>query len=519
MAQVNKIDSNVTGLRYSEETSIGVANGSAVWYPLEPNSYSDFGGNLTLLSRNPINDSRQRKKGVITDLDASGGFNMDLTQDNLQDILQGFFFADTRQKGYELVTAVDVDSSNPDEYEVASTAGFVAGTIIKGFNFTNAENNAVNVVTAIVSDTSVEVADGQLVTEGSPPATAAIRAVGFEGGAGEFEIDASGALPVLTNTTTDLTTLGLVAGQWIYIGDGTASGSFFEAENNGFKRIRSITANEIVLDKSVAAMTTDDGTDDNNAGTGLSIQIYYGDVIKNEIGSNIVRRSYQLERTLGAPDDASPAQIQSEYLVGSIPNELTFAINQADKITCDLSFVSTDHEQRTGAAGVKAGTRPTLVDSDAFNTSSDFSRIKLSAVSDTNEAPDPLFAFVTDMTLVINNNVSPNKAISVLGAFDVTAGTFAVSGSMTAYFSNVTAVQAVRNNSDITLDFAIVKDNKGIVVDLPLIALGDGRANVEQDQPITLPITHEAATGAKIDATNLNHTLLMTFFHYLPTGA
>ena len=44
MAQVNKIDSNVTGLRYCVETALGVAG--ATWFPLDPNSYSDFGGTL-----------------------------------------------------------------------------------------------------------------------------------------------------------------------------------------------------------------------------------------------------------------------------------------------------------------------------------------------------------------------------------------------------------------------------------------------------------------------------------------
>jgi len=510
MAQVNKIDSNITGLAYAEEASLGVLPGSPVWNRLEPNSYDDFGGELTTVAPNPINPSRQRKKGVVTDLDASGGFNHNLTFYNLQDLLQGVFFATARRKGREAVTAVDIDTSNPDEYEVADTDGFLVGSLIKGWNFTNAANNGLNVVTALTADVSVEVATGQLVTE-TPPATAYIQVVGFRSASGDVDVDASGDLPALTSTTLDFTTLGLVVGQWIFLGGDLTANQFSTAANNGFKRIRSIAANRLTLDKSVLAMVTE-------ANTTKLVDIYFGDVIRNESGTDIVRRSYHVERLLGAPDDSQPTQIQTEYLKGAIPSEFTVNIPTANLANFDLSFMAISHEQRLGSEGPLQSSVVTAQRADVYNTSSDFSRIKMSSVSDTNEAPTALFAFITEATITINNNLSANKAVGVLGAFDVTAGTFQVSGNITAYFSNVTAIQAVRNNADITLDMAIVKDNQGIVIDIPLVSLGDGRLNVEQDQPITLPLSMDAATAEDI-ATGMDHTMLLTFFGYLPSAA
>ena len=81
---------------------------------------------------------------------------------------------------------------------------------------------------------------------------------------------------------------------------------------------------------------------------------------------------------------------------------------------------------------------------------------------------------------------------------------------MTAYFADVAAVAAVRDNEDVTLDIILVKDNRALMFDLPLIALGDGRLSVEQDQAITLPLETNAAES------NFGHTLLFGSFYYLP---
>lgn len=517
MADAQKIDSNITGLAYAEEAQLGILPGEGglggvpIWYRLNPNSYNDFGGEIVTVSPNPINPSRQRRKGVTTDLNAAGGINHNLTFQNLTDLMQGVMFADVRRKGRAVVTAVDIDATNPDEYEVASTDGFIAGSLIKGTGFANAANNTLNLVTAVVTDTSVEVATGSLIAEASPPASAKIDVVGFQCATADITVDTTGGLPALESTLLDFTTLGLVPGQWIYIGGDGATSFFATAANNGFKRVRSISANRLVLDKSFMAMADD-------SGTGKSVRLFFGDVLRNETGALIKRRSYNLERTLGVPDTAFPSQVQSEVLKGAVANEFTLNVPSAELVNVDFSFVATDNEQRTGASGPKQTGVLDFPAAKEYNTSSDIGRIRLSTVSSLDEAPAALFAFVTEATITINNNVTPNKAIGVLGAFDVTAGTFTVSGSLTAYFASVAATQAVRTNADVTLDLSMVKDNTGIVFDMPLISLGDGRLNVEIDQPITLPLTTDAASGQDVDAL-LDHTMLITYFNYLPTVA
>jgi hypothetical protein len=619
----NKIDSNVTGLRYQEESCIGEANTANPWVPLEPNSYDSFGGQFTTVARNPINAGRQRQKGVLVDLDASGGFQNDLTQGNLQDILQGFFFADLRRKNdvgadrqprrdgvqgeFDDFTITDIDGTAEEitvDSRVAVSAVVVAGgtgyavgdvvqvtnaaaTINARFIVTGVTGGVVDTVALLLTgftggvegrtdaDTGAGAAttvitgggdnaltltvtyangltwqagdlvfltgnndlenDGlksvasvaanvitvneDLLTDATPAATATMTTVGFEGASGDIDVDASGILPTLTSTVLDFETLGLIPGEWIFIGGDAASNAFTTLDassnsvNNGFARIFSIEPNVLTFDKTTFTMQTE-------ASTTEDIRLFFGRVLKNEADPTLqFRRTYQLERTLGAPDANIPAEIQAEYLEGWVANEFTLTFNTADKILADLSGVATDVSTVDGPTSLKAGTRPALVSGDAFNTTNDISRLKLSVLNRaTGSNPTALFAFVTEFNVSINNNITPNKAISVLGAFDVTAGQFLVEGTMTAYFADVTALAALRNNDDITLDFAMVKgptgSKAGVLMDIPLITLGDGRLSVEQDSAITLPLSIPAGADRVF-----NHTALMTFFDHLPNRA
>jgi|CXWL01.1.fsa_nt_gi hypothetical protein len=519
MATPNKISSNVTGLSYAEEKGgIGVL-GSSTWYGLEPNSYSDFGGKLTLLSRNPITAGRQRKKGVITDLEASGGFNTDLTQDNLQDLLQGFFFADLRKAYESTCTAVD---DTPTTFAVPSLTGVVVGDMIKTTGFTNAANNSANFANKVfyvsaVGTGLITTNDSVTLVAETPPVTAKVEVVGHKFGAGVLDVVIDGAgWPTLTSSAADFVTLGFKVGQWIYVGGDSAQVSFLDSANNGFKRIKAVAAGVLTLDKSDSPMTGELSTSE-------TIVIWYGRMLNNRTGTSIVRRSYQLERNMGSSDTADATKLQYEYIVGAVPNKFAMAIAPSTKITCDLDFVAKDFEQYEGVtanAAMKAGTsyRSVTTQADAFNTSSDFSRIHLALITSGTEAPASLYAFVTDLSISIDNGITPDKAVGVLGAFDMSEGDFVVTGSMTAYFSDMAAVAAVRNNSNVTLDFAVAKNNAGIVVDIPLLALGDGRLNVEKDKAVTIPLSFEAATASAIDAAT-DYTLCMCFFNFLPSAA
>jgi hypothetical protein len=502
MAIRRKIDSNETNAFYAEEESIGTLPAVPVWKPLEPNSYDDFGGEATLLARNPINSSRQRKKGVITDFEAAGGINQDFTQTNFQDLLQGVMFADFREKPAAAVTGITATG-----YTVADESAFSAGMLVFASSFGATANNGLKVVTGTAAG-EVQVA-GLTVAVGD---AGRLQVVGVQADAGDLDVVAPvGDYPYLTSTALDFTDLGLTPGEWVFLGGDGAGQAFATANNNGFKRIRSVTADRLTFDRSVSAMV--DEVSDAEA-----VRIYTGRVLKNETGAFVKRRSYQIERQLGAPDSAELAKVQAEYLTGAIPNEFSLAIETADKINADISFVAIDNEQRGAALGIKAGTRLNLVESDAFNTSSDFSTMRLSIHTPGVATATPLFGFLTELSLNVNNNISLNKAVAVLGGFDVTAGTFEVSAEATAYFATVEAVQAVRNNEDVSLHGAIVKDNAGWLFDLPLIALGDGRLNVEQDEPIMLPLAMDAATAIKLNP-NTDYTLMWVFFDYLPTLA
>lgn len=485
------LSSNQTGLAITEESSYKTLPGSPVWTDLQPNSYSDFGGEIKRTVRAPIKADRQRQKGVVTDVDAAGAFEIDFTQKTPYTLLPGFLFANWRTKLNNTVSAVTSTG-----YTVASGGtSYAQNELIFAEGFNTAANNGLKAVGA--SSTGTEVKASGLTAEASPPAGSKITKVGVQGASGDLTLTVSGGVATLGSTTLNFTTLGgstLIPGEWIWLGGDQTAEKFATAACNGWYRIKTVAANSIVFDRKPDNAVTDNGSS-------KTIRLFYGHVLKNESSvANIVNKSYQIERQL--------ATNNYEYIRGCGANQLELNLATADKVTASLSYVAGD---RTTATSAASGTHTGVVAEDGFNTTSNVTRLRM---LDADNSDADLFTFVTDMKLMVNNNIKGVKAIGELGAFDLTAGEFAVSGSVTAYFTSVSALTALDTNHAVSLDFTMVTKNQGYLVDLPYLSLGNAKPNVTKDEAVTLPIDMDAAEHPV-----LHHTMLVGFYAYLPTLA
>ena len=157
MTKALKIDSSAVGLYMAKEQSINVLPVTPVWQQLEPSEIGDIGGETTQTSRTIIRPDRQNNRGAITDLSASADFTQELSQNNANELFQGFCFA----KAHEQFTTKPLNVGDPtttvscstDTYTLTDTtfdtSSITAGTLIKASGFTVASNNGLKVVDSV----------------------------------------------------------------------------------------------------------------------------------------------------------------------------------------------------------------------------------------------------------------------------------------------------------------------------------------------------------------------------------
>lgn len=485
---------NNFGLQYSIEETLGNLAASPVWKLLEPNAISTFAATITTVARSPISKERQRRKGTVTDLDSAVEFDSDLTLEQFIDFIEGFCFANFQ--GADATTPTAVVAST-DTYTIpAITAALAQNTLVFARGFTNSANNGLKVVDTGSTTTTIPVTDSLVDESPSAAQNASVDECGFRTAAGDLDVDANGNL---TSTVLDFTTLPLIPGQGIWIGGDAALNQFSNAENTGFARVVTISANLLTLDKKSQAFVTE-------ANTTQEVDIYYGRFIKNVSvdDPNYLERSFQFE---GAYENLGTGGVaEYEYAKGNYCNTVAFDLPLTDKATTSLAFIGTDTQPPSTTRATNGATPVLPVETGAFNTSADIARLRIQDVDETGLTTD-----FKSITLNINNNVSPEKVLGQLGAKYLNTGNFEIDIEAQLLFTNSDVVAAVRENRTVTMDFSIKNDDGGILVDIPSMTLGGG----DREYPVNESILINTTAQAFGDAT-FGNSIGITTFPYLP---
>lgn len=494
------ISSNATGLAIAEEKCIDELENDAVFQEREPNSYSSFGATYSTTQRDTISISRQKKKGVITNVEVGAGFNEDFTMNNCDGLLQGAFFA---RKRFKLNTKFTAFASNG--FTVASGGDkFKSGYILRAV-FENGDVGMFIVDATGGTATKIQVKGFAGVATITAGGAGELYVVGVKCPAADASIVVNGGVAALSSKTINFGAIGVNLGDWVFIG-GDATDSQFTTNIPEFVRVAKIEKDgkDLVLEECTYDPKADDGT-------GKQIEVYFGDVIRNESVPDMIKRySYTLERNLGKN---SVGETQCQYVSGAMIDEFKLSMPTADKLTADFTFKAT-REEMTDKTDEVLSTKPPhkllpALSEAAINTTSDIRQARITFNSKESVSKS-LYGYATEYSLSIKNNLSPVNAISVFGALDITSGNFDVTATVTALFDDVNAVRAIKDNSDCGLHIMVAKNQQGFMFDIPLLTVSGGSLEVQTGQPITMQLEN---TGAE---NKYGYTMSYTKFTFLP---
>lgn len=509
---MGRVTTNSTALSVTTEATPGVLPGSPVWDQLEPNSIGAFGVTISKGERSPISKARQRRKGVVTDADATVEFDGDLTLSHLRRFAEGFAFA--RAIGADVFRPSAATSGG---YTVPAVTAAQAGrllygasaatSLVYGRGFPNAANNGIAPLSGSVATSAVLIPIAGNVAE-TPAATLDVEVAvcGVRGAAGDLEIDTDGNL---ISAVLDFTTLGLTAGQFIHVGGIDVANQFFNDANLGFARVRSISANKLTLDKKAAPFAADDGTDTGAGGTAVRVDILFGQYVRNvDVDhADYLETSFQFE--LESPNLGDGGADQYEYATGMYGDALSIELPLVEKASVSYGFVGMDVTRPSGTRATGASNSKFPGSTGAFATASDIARLRMQDVDE-----DGLSTDFKSITLTLTNNVSPEKVLGTLGAKYLNAGNIEVDVEAQMLFTNPDLVERIRCNRTVGLDFALHNDDGGAYFDFPSGTLGGG----DREYPVNESVLINTTLMTHRDAL-FGTSFSVSFFPVLPARA
>jgi len=507
---MGRVLTNNTGFIYSIESALGTAG--TTWFTLEPNSINSWGATITTVAREPISKDRQRRKGTLTDLDSAMEFEADWTVSAFMDFIEGFVFVTGVNRDMDILSTAA--ETTGDSYTVAALTAAQAGklefsaaeyaTLIFARGFAESGNNGLKTLDADIATSATSVSVSENLVDETAPANAQIELAGirFLDGVTDITVGYSGTTLTITEGGTigswDFTTLGLTVGQYIHIGSATSNGGAVQNalqdsvanDTFGYARIKTIAALVITCDKVSTDLQVASPT------VPSTLDILFGKFVRNVTvdDSEYLERSFQFEaawENLGAGSTD-----EFEYSIGNFANQVSFALPLTSKATTTFGFIGTDTEvpvvSGSRKSGASAATDPVMTG--ALNTSSDVARLRVQDTDETGLTTD-----FKDITLTLDNQVSPEKILGTLGAAYMNTGNFLVNMQMQALFTDKDVVTRIRQNTTVTMDFIVQNDDGAIVVDIPSMTIGDGSRELPVNESVLITMAGEAFKDETLD--------------------
>lgn len=361
-----------------------------------------------------------------------------------------------------------------DVVTVIDGAAFVDGHLVRFTGFGETANNGLFLCTT-GSATVPAFLGANFTAEATPPGTARMKVVGIQGAAGDLETVADG----IVSTALDLRNFGLAPGRWIKIG-GTADATTFAflvtagavARRNAWARVVAVAENKITLDNLPAGWAVDDGD-------GKTIQIFFGDQIKNGVASY----GGTLER--GFMGQQVPTYIVQR---GMMVGQAQFNFVTEDKATYSFTFTGLRGSQSTASLDPTPDPATT---NRVMAAGVDVGRIAENGVC--LSKPN----WMQSLQLTVNNNLRPIAGLTCgedVGPVDTGKGEFSVTVNTPTYFGSNELLAKLFQQVPTNINCRIAKDNQALVLGLPRITFTEGAPSAGgKNQDVLLPLVGSAS--------------------------
>jgi len=491
--------SDGTGVLLARESSLGVQP-TAGWQQIQinPGGITEWTRDNVEVDRAPLSPNLTPEAGEVVGYNVAPKLAGDLTRDMMNVIREPMFRSLTKHAGGKGQSRYPVTGVTSTGFTVASLGDLPNGTLIKATGFTNAANNGLHVLAG--TSTTTEIKTTGLVVEASPPANAIVEVAGVQGASADIELVAGN----LTSTILDFTTLGLVPGQMIVIGDATSGAAFAfatAAYNAGAIIAGPITAHSIPLMMREWTVAADD------TGTGKTIRILYTRCVRNvplTDADYITKPS--LAGEISEPGAGTLGATDYTYGLGLGLDQVDINIPVEGKVDVTLSFVGMKMSDPGASRATGADVALAPLQTGLFQTADKMTGALVKKSDESSLSVD-----INGLKITYKNNITPMKELFVGGAANLIYGAYMTTLSMDAYVIDNNLTRAANANTSAMLRARVKNADGGLGLFFPLVKLRKPKKTYAAHTSVM--IANDVGTF-RDPATGLMQTL--SEFAYLP---